>query len=98
MTDTTVHLIARLVPQAGDEAALAKAMLALIPKVQAEPGCLAYTAHESLDAPGVIVMVEAWENQAALDTHAALLGSSGVAAQLGELLAQPLALERLRAL
>lgn len=98
MTDMTIHLIARLVPQAGNEAALAETILALIPHVLSEPGCLAYAAHESLDAPGVIVMVEAWADQAALDDHAALLASSGAAARLGELLAQPLSLERLRAL
>lgn len=98
MTDTTVHLIARLVPQPGKEEALAQTMLALIPKVLTEPGCLAYAARDSLDAPGVIVMVEAWADQAALDTHAALLESSGAAARLGDLLAEPVAMERLRAL
>ncbi|WDF74970.1 putative quinol monooxygenase [Novosphingobium sp. KACC 22771] len=98
MTDTTVHLIARLVPKPGKEDALAQTMLALIPKVLTEPGCLAYAAHDSLDAPGVIVMVEAWADQAALDTHAALLKSSGAAARLGDLLAEPVAMERLRAL
>lgn len=98
MTDTTVHLIARLVPQQGKEAELAQTMLALIPRVRTEPGCLAYAAHESLDAPGVIVMVEAWADQAALDTHAALLETSGAAARLGSLLAEPVAMERLRAI
>lgn len=98
MTDMTVHLIARLVPQAGKEEALADTMPALIPQVLSEPGCLAYAAHESLDAPGVIVMVEAWADQAALDAPAGLLASSGMAAQLDALLAQPLAFERLRAL
>lgn len=98
MTDTTIHLIARLVPHKGKEVALAETMQALIPQVRTELGCLGYAAHESLDAPGVIVMVEVWADQAALDTHAALLVSSGAAARLGELLAQSPALERLRAL
>ncbi|WDF75258.1 putative quinol monooxygenase [Novosphingobium sp. KACC 22771] len=98
MTDITIHLIARLVPQAGKEVALAETILALVPQVLSEAGCLAYAAHESLDAPGVIVIVEAWADQAALDTHAALLTSSGAAARISALLAQPLSLERLRAL
>jgi quinol monooxygenase YgiN len=98
MPDTTIHLIARLVPQPGKETALAQAMQGLIPKVLTEPGCLAYAAHESLDAPGVLIMVEAWADQAALDAHATLLETSGAAAHLGAVLAQPPALERLRAL
>ena len=42
-----VHLIARLVAREGQEAALVQAMAALVPAVLAEPGCLAYVAHES---------------------------------------------------
>jgi quinol monooxygenase YgiN len=96
MTDTTIHLLAHLVPQPGQEAALAEALRAMIPSVLTEPGCIAYAAHESLETPGVIVMIEAWADQAALDAHAALLGSSEAGAKLGALLAQPPALERLR--
>jgi quinol monooxygenase YgiN len=61
-----------------------------------EAGCLLYDAHESRDAPGVIVMVEAWSDQAALDAHAEAVAFTKLAARFDELLAQPPAIERLR--
>ncbi|GGD85142.1 putative quinol monooxygenase [Croceicoccus mobilis] len=94
--DATVHLVARLVPQAGKADELAHTIMALVPQVRSEPGCIAYLAHESLDEPGVIVMIEAWANQAALDTHAAAPGFAALAARFEDLLATPPSLERLR--
>ena len=65
-----VHLIARLVPRAGQEAALAKAIMAIVPAVLEEPGCLTYTAHVRRERPGTIVMYEVWESRTPLDVHA----------------------------
>ena len=94
--DAQIHLIARLVPRAGQEAALAQAMTTIVPQVLQEPGCLAYVAHVSRDQPGTVVMVETWANQAALDAHNAAPALAWLIPQLGELLAEPLALEFLR--
>lgn len=96
--DTQVHLIARLVPRAGQEEALAKAMATIVPQVLLEPGCIAYAAHESIEAPGTIVMVETWASQAALDTHNTAPALSWLIPQLGDLLAEPISLEFLRRL
>jgi len=96
MTDTTIHLIARLVPKAGQEAALAEAVAAAVPAVLAEPGCLAYVAHESLANPGTIVFVEAWADEAALAVHGKAPAITALAARFDELLAEPLSLEFLR--
>jgi len=98
MPDQTIHLIARLVPKPGSEAALAEAVAAIVPDVQAEAGCIAYVAHESLSAPGTIVFIEAWADQAALDAHSTGPALATLAARLGELLAEKPALERLRRL
>jgi quinol monooxygenase YgiN len=91
-----VHLIARLVPRQGQETALAQAVAAIVPAVLGEPGCLAYTAHESRERAGTIVMVESWESQAALDAHADGVNFRALAARFDELLAEPLAIEALR--
>lgn len=90
-----VHLIARLVPRAGQEAALAKAIMAIVPAVLEEPGCLTYTALESRERPGTIVMYEVWESQTALDVHASATSFRALAARFHELLGEPLAIERL---
>jgi quinol monooxygenase YgiN len=98
MTDPVVHLVARLVPQPGKAEELAAAITAILGEVRQEPGCLAYTAHVSRDAPGVIVMVEAWADHVSLDTHAQAPAFTALAARFGDLLAQPPTLERLQLL
>lgn len=91
-----LQLIARLVPREGREAALAQAVAAIVPAVLREPGCLVYTAHDSRERPGTIVMYEVWESQAALDVHAAGPNFGTLAARFDELLGEPLAIEHLR--
>ncbi|MET0241714.1 MAG: putative quinol monooxygenase [Sphingobium sp.] len=98
MTDATVHLLARLIPKAGQGSALKDAITAIVPQVLTEPGCIAYIAHESLDTPGVILMVEAWADQAALDAHAIAPALRSLAARFDALLAEPVHLERMRRL
>jgi quinol monooxygenase YgiN len=91
-----VHLIARLVPREGREAALAQAIAEIVPPVREEPGCLVYAAHESRERPGTIVMIETWESQAALDAHAAGANFCALAARFDDFLGEPLAIETLR--
>jgi quinol monooxygenase YgiN len=61
-----------------------------------EPGCLVYTAHDSRERPGTIVMYEVWDSQAALDVHAAGANFAALAVSFDELLGEPLAIEHLR--
>ena len=96
MIDAVVHVVARLVPLPGKAADLAAAVEAIIPDVRREPGCLTYAAHESRDEPGVIVMIEAWADQAALDAHMQAPAFTSLAARFNTLLAGPPAVERLR--
>ncbi|MCT8002704.1 antibiotic biosynthesis monooxygenase [Sphingomonas sanguinis] len=98
MTDPIVHVIARLVPRPDKAEELAGALLEMLDEVRAEPGCLLYDAHESRDTPGVIVMVEAWADQAALDAHGRAPALTRLAARFDALLAEPPAVERLRRL
>ena len=96
MTDPVIHVVARLVPPPGKADTLVAAIRAILAEVRSEPGCLVYDAHESRDAPGVIVMLEAWADQAALDAHARAAALTRLAARFDELLAEPPAIERLR--
>lgn len=91
-----IHLIAHLVAKPGKETALVDAVLAIVPAVLAEPGCLGYTPHVSRENPAIIVMYEVWVNQAALDVHAAGANLASLAARFDELLVEPLRLEPLQ--
>ena len=44
----------------------------MVARTRAEPGCIAYDAHQSLTDPQRIVFVERRESQAHVDTHMAL--------------------------
>jgi quinol monooxygenase YgiN len=99
MTDTpAIHLIAHLVAKPGQEQALIDAVLAIVPAVLREPGCIAYVPHVSTERPGTVVMYEVWENQAAIDAHAAGPNLGALSARFDTLLAEPLRLEPLRRL
>ncbi|MBP2300708.1 putative quinol monooxygenase [Azospirillum picis] len=91
-----VQLVAYLVAKPGQEQALADAITAIVPAVLQEPGCLAYNAHVSREAPGTIVMYEVWQDKAALDAHAAAANFKGLAAQFDTLLNEPLRIDTLR--
>jgi len=93
-----IQLIAHLVAKPGKEQALIDAVLAIVPAVLEEPGCLGYTPHVSRARPDTVVMYEVWENQAALDVHAKAPNLASLAARFEELLAEPLRLEPLRRL
>ena len=88
-----IHLIARLTPRRGRETDLANAVLAIVPAVRQERGCIAYQAHVSDKSPGMIVMYEIWADQQAHDEHAAGPHLTELAARFDELLAMPLEIE-----
>jgi quinol monooxygenase YgiN len=99
MTDQNqVQLVAHLVAKPGKEQALFDALLAIVPAVRQEPGCIAYDPHVSRERADTVVMFEVWENQAALDAHAAGPNLTGLATRFDELLAAPLRIETLRRL
>lgn len=99
MTDENqVQLVAYLVAKPGKEQALIDALLAIVPAVRREPGCIAYVPHISREQAGTIVMYEVWADQAALDTHAKGANLAALAAQFDDLLGAPLRLEPLRRL
>ncbi len=99
MTDNNqIQLVAYLEAKPGQEQALVDAILAIVPAVLKEPGCIEYLPHVSRENPAVVVMYEVWSDQVALDTHAAGENLGALAARFEELLASPLRLEPLRRL
>jgi quinol monooxygenase YgiN len=58
----------------------------------AEPGCVEYRPLTDPARPGVVVMVERWRDQAALDEHFASPHFADVAPRLAPLLAAPIAI------
>ena len=65
------YVTARLTAWPGREDQLLSAMLANLPRVRAEPGCVRYDLLRHADLPGVFLFNEAWESPEALAAHAA---------------------------
>ena len=59
------------VAKAGHEEALRKMLEGMVLPSRAEPGCLRYDIYETAERPGRFIVVEAWEDEAALDGHKA---------------------------
>jgi quinol monooxygenase YgiN len=99
MTDTDqIQVVAYLVAKPGKEQALTDAILAIVPEVRKEDGCIAYDPHVIRGTPGTVVMYEIWESQAALDAHGDAPNLKSLAARFDELLGEPLRVERLQRL
>lgn len=91
-----ICLVARLVPKAGQAAALADAVLSIVDDVRQEDGCIAYIPHVAKGGTGEVIMYEVWANQATLDAHAAGPNLGRLVMRFDELLAEPLQLEVLQ--
>ena len=65
-----VRLVITTYARPGQGAALAQAMADRCRAVQQEPGCLQYEVFQSALDPDTLVLLELWDDQAALDAHA----------------------------
>jgi quinol monooxygenase YgiN len=97
-TSETIFLVANLTAKTGKVEDLQKEIEAIIPEVQKEPGCISYHLHVDRGNPNRLVMLEVWENRAALDAHIAAAPFVGLKTKLDGLLAEPIALESLQRL
>jgi len=84
--------IAVLKAKAGQQQVLKEALLALVEPTRTEPGNLDYVLFELRDERGTFYMREAFEDQAALDTHFAMPYFQRFAAIADDLLDEPLQL------
>ena len=60
---------AQLLAREGEEETVAAAMRAVTPASQAEPGCLLYLAHRSIDDPRRFMFYEQYVDEAAYQAH-----------------------------
>jgi len=67
MTVIIVQGTARLKPE--DMPKLREIAAWMLPATRAEPGCITYTFAEDLLDPGLLVIAERWESEAALQAH-----------------------------
>ena len=91
-----IHVVAVLTAKPGKRDEVLKAFRANVPNVRAEKGCIEYGAAIDLE-PGpkfqtrygadVIVVIEKWEDAAALEAHARAPHMAAYAAQVKDLLA-----------
>ncbi|HEX4112563.1 MAG TPA: putative quinol monooxygenase [Stellaceae bacterium] len=65
----SVRLVVTLTASPGKGAELAQAMRGRCAEVMKEPGCEQFEAFQSALDPDKIVLLERWQDQAALDTH-----------------------------
>jgi quinol monooxygenase YgiN len=75
----SVVVVAHIRPLPEHLDAVKQAFLETLPEVHAEPGCELYALHE---ADGVLVMIEKWASQEALNTHMTAPALSGLGPKL----------------
>ena len=86
------HIIAKLTPKPGSEAQLREAMDAMVGPSRAEAGCQQYDAYQS--ETGQVIVVERWDDEAALGIHSETEHMATFRAAIGELLAGPVVIEK----
>jgi quinol monooxygenase YgiN len=64
-----ITVVARWQPVAGALEEVLGIIAELRPKSLAEPGCLGYEVYQGVDAPGSILLLERYRDQAALEAH-----------------------------
>jgi quinol monooxygenase YgiN len=62
---------ARLLAKPGEEDTVSGAMRAMVPLSRAEPGCLAYVAHQDVTDPRRFMFYEQYVDEAAFQAHTA---------------------------
>jgi quinol monooxygenase YgiN len=93
MTDPIV-VVATLRPKPDSAAELERLVTGYVPTGQRDDGNLRYALHEA--GEGVLVVIEQWASQAALEAHGANAAFTAFSTAAAELLASPLEVRVLR--
>jgi quinol monooxygenase YgiN len=64
-----IAVVAIAIAKSGREAQVERVIRGCVGPTHEEPGCLLYTAHTDVDAPGRFVFIERWASRAALSAH-----------------------------
>lgn len=87
-----LHIIAKLTPKPGSEAQLRAAMADMVAPSRAEAGCRQYEPYQSA-VTNQILVVETWDDKAALDLHGETPHMKVFRAKIADLLAGPVEIE-----
>lgn len=87
-----VHVVAILQAKPGKADALRRELEVAVALVRKEEGCIAYDLHLDRNDVQRFIMIEAWEDQRALDAHGKGAAFQALAAQFNDLLDGPLGL------
>lgn|GEM_PF-274790 len=90
-------VVAVLHADAAHAATLGDALQAMVAPSRAEPGCLAYDLHQSIDDPATFVIHERWTTSDDLQEHFHTLHFLALTARLDALLDRPMTIHRLTA-
>jgi quinol monooxygenase YgiN len=85
----SVHVVAELVAQPGQEAAMRQLLTPFALQSRTEPGCLHYDLYEDAAAPGRFLTVEVWADKASIEAHMATPQIQAALPVLGPMLAKP---------
>ena len=85
----SVHFLVRFEPRPGKEMEFREELLRVIPRSQAETGCLAIHVFESLREPYAFAIHSEWIDEAAFELHAQLPHTVRFLAAAKELLTHP---------
>ncbi len=87
MADTSVVVLARIVAQPGQEAAVRDALLTIVGPTRLEEGNISYDLVQSAENPAEFVTLERWKTADALPSHMQQPYVTGAIARVGSLLA-----------
>jgi quinol monooxygenase YgiN/catechol 2,3-dioxygenase-like lactoylglutathione lyase family enzyme len=85
----TVVVVARIRIREGHEERALALFRPIVEQTRAEPGCLAYELHRSVDDPTLFLLCEAWQRRGDLDHHLTMPYVRALCAQAEGVLAAP---------
>jgi quinol monooxygenase YgiN len=89
MNSSPLVVVATMKSKPGQETALRRELLNLIPTTRQEPGCLNYDLHTAVGHPDHFLFHETWTSKGHLDDHLARPHLQAFLARAGELLSDP---------
>lgn len=94
MSESTVHVVARITAKPDAVAALQAVLVALLPPTRQEVGCHQYLLLQNREQPADFTFIETWADDAAIDQHLKSAHVQQALVQAAALLAVPPDIQR----
>lgn len=91
-----IKIVAKMLVQEGKVEEFKAVAAELVEKSQMEEGNVYYSLNVSVDNPNLLVFLECWKDQEAIDIHNATEHFTRIVPQMGALCAQPAVIELFR--